>query len=89
MKHTQEFTIQVNGKTITAKIQLDAPGLAVEDCLSPQMILSAIGSGRKMEYRSRHHKDRVATVFPGVAKIKAVAQVKTEHQDKPALRLVA
>ncbi|KVP75565.1 hypothetical protein WJ96_07605 [Burkholderia ubonensis] len=83
MKHVQEVTIRVNGKTIKATVQLDAPGLDVDDCLSPQMILSAVASGQKTEYRSRHHKDRVAT-------IETRARVdESEAQDKPALRLVA
>ncbi|WP_434715910.1 hypothetical protein [Paraburkholderia sp. A3RO-2L] len=62
MKHTQELTIRVNGKTIKATVQLEAPGLSPDDCLSARMILAAAANGQKTEYRSRHHKDRVAIV---------------------------
>lgn len=80
----QQVTIRVNGKTIQATVRLDAPGLDVEDCLSPQMILAAVGSGRNTQYHSRHHKDRVASVdvFPTTAKA-------ADAEAKPALRLVA
>lgn len=83
MKHIQEVTIRVNGKTIKATVQLDAPGLETDDCLSAQMILSAVASGQKTEYRSRHHTDRVAVIEAP----SAVDEI--EKQVKPALRLVA
>ncbi|MDN8078422.1 hypothetical protein QZN30_03315 [Burkholderia multivorans] len=64
MKHTQELTIRVNGKTIKATVQLEAPGLSLDDCLSARMILAAAANGQRTEYLSRHHKDRVAIVEP-------------------------
>jgi hypothetical protein len=83
MKHTQELTIQVNGKTIKATVQLDAPGLELEDCVSARMILSAVASGQRTEFRSRHHQDRVAVV-DARGKI-----AEPDAKDQPALRLVA
>lgn len=65
MRRVQEFTVQVNGKHITATVCVDAPGLETEDCLSFQMILAALASGQPTSYHSRHHLDRVATVRPG------------------------
>jgi hypothetical protein len=83
MKHTQEVTIEVNGKTITATVQVDAPGLVLEDCVSGRMILSAVASGQRTEYRSRHHKDRVAVIDArGIVH-------ESEVQQQAALRLVA
>lgn len=63
MKHTQNITITVNGKTIQATVQVDAPGLETEDCLNAQMIFAAVGSGQNTSYYSRHHKDRAASVI--------------------------
>jgi hypothetical protein len=83
MKHTQEVTIQVNGKTIKATVQLDAPGLVLDDCVSARMILSAVASSQRTEFRSRHHQDRVAV-------IDARGNVnEPDVKDQPALRLVA
>lgn len=83
MKHVQEVTIRVNGKTIKATVQLEAPGLVADDCLSAQMILSAVASGQKTEYRSRHHSDRVAVIEAN----ETVDEI--ESSVKPTLRLVA
>jgi hypothetical protein len=83
MKHTQEVTIEVNGKLIKATVQVDAPGLVLEDCVSARMILSAVAAGQRTEFRSRHHKDRVAVVD---ARGKAN---ESEVVDQPSLRLVA
>jgi hypothetical protein len=83
MKHTQELTIQVNGKTIKATVQLDAPGLELEDCVCSRMVLTAAASGQKLEVRSRHHIDRVAVIDARPA-----VDIH-EVQDEPALRLVA
>jgi hypothetical protein len=83
MKFEQEVKIVVNGKTVTATVQLNAPGLETDDCLNPQMILAAVASGRNTKYHSRHHSDRVASVEvqPLVAEAKPVT--------KRDLRLVA
>lgn len=83
MNYTQEVTIQVNGKAIKATVQLDAPGLVLDDCLSARMILSAVASGQRTEFRSRHHKDRVAVIDArgGVT--------EPEVREQPTLRLVA
>ena len=82
MKFEQEIKIVVNGKTISATVQLSAPGLETEDCLSPQMILTAVASGQNTKYHSRHHTDRVAAI-----EVRPMAESKVES--KPALRLVA
>lgn len=82
MKFEQEVKIVVNGKTIVATVQLSAPGLETEDCLSPQMILGAVATGRNTKYHSRHHTDRVASV-----EVQPVVESKIDT--KPALRLVA
>jgi hypothetical protein len=84
MKFEQQVTINVNGKTITATVQLNAPGLTTADGLSPQMILSASATGRNTQFHSRHYADRVASieVCPSV-------KSSTEVKEKPQLRLVA
>lgn len=82
MKHTQNITIVVNGKTIQAAIQLDAPGLETEDCINAQMIFAAVGSGQNTSYYSRHHKDRAATVVVNPPK-------ETDVPIPQALRMVA
>ncbi len=83
MKRTQEITIEVNGKIIKATVQVDAPGLVLDDCVSARMILSAVASGQRTEFRSRHHKDRVAIVdASGIAH-------ESKVSDQPTLRLVA
>lgn len=84
MKHTQTITIQVNGKTIQATVSLDAPGLEVEDCLSAQMILSAVANQQNMQYRSRHHPDRVASVT-----VRPQDDLVTQSNVRAPLRLVA
>lgn len=82
MKHTQIITIEVNGKTIQATVQLDAPGLETEDCLNAQMIFAAVGSGQNMRYFSRHHKDRAASVV-------LTPPQEADIPDLQALRMVA
>lgn len=84
MKFVQQVTINVNGKTINATVQLDAPGLTLADGLGPQMILSAVASGRNTSFHSRHDKDSVAAI-----EVHPVAVPQFEVKAKPALRLVA
>lgn len=84
MKHQQQVTIEVNGKSIQATITVDAPGLDVEDRLNARMILSAVASGQNVTYNSRHHKDRTATVV-----VNPSARVDAFAQAEPRLRLVA
>lgn len=84
MKFEQQIQITVNGKTIQATVQVSAPGLEREDCLNAQMILAAVASGRKTEYHSRHHKDRVATIEACKARVEPRVT-----EPKQVLRLVA
>jgi len=62
MKHLQTVIIRVNGKDIQATVELNAPELTSEDCVSPSMILSAVANGQNMKFASRHHKDRQAII---------------------------
>lgn len=89
MKFEQQVKITVNGKTVIATVQLTAPGLEREDCLSAKMILAAIASGQNTKYHSRHHKDRVAAIEVCPANVQPAAEVKPAADNKPALRLVA
>lgn len=84
MKFEQQVTINVNGKTITATVLVDAPELGLDDGLSAQMILSAVAAGRNTTYHSRHYAERVTAI-----EVCPVASMSTEVKPKPALRLVA
>jgi hypothetical protein len=84
MKFEQEVTIIVNGKAVTATVKVSAPELSSEDGLSPQMILSAVATGRNTTFHSRHYADRVAAI-----EVCPVVKPKADVVPKPALRLVA
>lgn len=84
MKFEQQVTINVNGKTVTATVQVDAPELGVDDGLSAQMILSAVATGRNTTFHSRHYADRVMAI-----EVCPVMEPETEVKAQPALRLVA
>lgn len=84
MKYTKTITIEVNGKSIQATVTMDAPGLELDDCLSPQMILSAVANEQNMQYRSRHHRDRVATIT-----VRPQDELVSQSQQRAPLRLVA
>lgn len=63
MKFTQQVTIEVNGKSVSATVTVEAPGLDVtNDCVNAQMILAAVAAGQNVTYQSRHHKDRTAVI---------------------------
>lgn len=84
MKFEQEVTIIVNGKTVTATVQVSAPELSMDDGLSPQMILSAVATGRNTTIHSRHYADRVTAI-----EVCPVVKPVAEAAPKPVLRLVA
>ena len=84
MKFEQQVTINVNGKTVTAIVQVDAPELSMDDGLSAQMILSAVAAGRNTTFHSRHYADRVMAI-----EVCPATESKSEVKPKPALRLVA
>ena len=76
MKHQQTVIIRVNGKNVRTTVEINAPELTSEDCVSPSMIFSAVANGQNMKFASRHHKDRQAIieVRPQVDMIEAPQQ---------------
>lgn len=92
MKFTKVIKITVNGKIIKATVSVDAPGLETEDCLSSRMILSAVANEQNLEFRSRHHSNRIAKVDVNPDSLFAanpVIDLDFNMRMRPGLRLVA
>lgn len=96
MKFTKVIKISVNGKIIQATVHLDAPGLESEDCLSARMILTAVANEQNIEYRSRHHSNRIAKVdvnpdniFGANPCLDLDSKLDTNVRTRPIFRLVA
>ena len=96
MKFTKVIKITVNGKIIRATVNLDAPGLDTEDCLSSRMIFTAVANEQNLEFRSRHHSNRIAKVdvnpdsyFVANPCLELDLEFGQNARMRPSLRLVA
>lgn len=82
MKQVRTLDISVGGKTIKATVTLDAPGLETSDWVDAQMLFAAAAQGLRVQYMSRHHPDRIATIDVG-------RKSEVTNSQETTLRLVA